>query len=199
MLRVDTGGTFTDGWALDPQGIVHRCKVLSSGLLRARVGAVPDARSLVLEHDLGAGAGVLAGFRTCDGNIVGGWDPAARLLILESAHGLAAGDLLELATGEEAPVVAARLLTGTPPGRAFPPMECRVATTRATNALLERKGTPGLFVTTEGFADLLRIRDQRRAELFAIHQDLPEPLFADSLGVAGRMSPDGGEIERAGS
>ena len=36
-VRVDTGGTFTDGWALSPDGSEHRCKVLSSSVIRVQI------------------------------------------------------------------------------------------------------------------------------------------------------------------
>ena len=39
-VRVDTGGTFTDGWALDPDGREYRCKVLSSSIIRLQVDEV---------------------------------------------------------------------------------------------------------------------------------------------------------------
>ena len=37
QIRVDTGGTFTDCLAIDPQGRLHRAKVLSSSTLRGRI------------------------------------------------------------------------------------------------------------------------------------------------------------------
>src|SRR3989338_4011522 len=43
----------------------------------------------------------------------------------------------------------------------------RVGTTVATNALLERRGAPTVFVTTKGFKDSLRIGHQARPNLFA--------------------------------
>jgi N-methylhydantoinase A len=48
--------------------------------------------------------------------------------------------------------------------------------TVATNALLERKGEPVAFVTTEGFRDLLLIGRQNRPELYALHVVRPKPL-----------------------
>ena len=36
-IAADTGGTFTDCHAVTPEGEVKRCKVLSSGSVRARV------------------------------------------------------------------------------------------------------------------------------------------------------------------
>ena len=61
-----------------------------------------------------------------------------------------------MAGGEEAPILAARLITGTPLHDPLPNMELRLATTRGTNALLERKGAPTALFVTRGFGDLLR-------------------------------------------
>jgi 5-oxoprolinase (ATP-hydrolysing) len=78
-------------------------------------------------------------------------------------------------------------------GEAFPGMEFRVATTLATNALLE--GTwdrPVLFVT-EGFGDVLEIGDQRREDLFALGHFREPPLHglvvevSERLGAAGEV------------
>lgn len=115
-----------------------------------------------------------------------------RWLRLSSAP---AGDRLILRTGEEAPVLAARLLTATNPGRKLPPMDFRVATTRGTNALLEGKGAPTVLFVTRGFTDLLEIRDQRRAALFSLAQPVEESLCMGTVGIAGRLSASGGLIE----
>src|ERR1700712_1026699 len=37
QIWIDTGGTFTDGLALDPTGNLHRTKVLSSSRLRGQL------------------------------------------------------------------------------------------------------------------------------------------------------------------
>ena len=42
QIRIDVGGTFADGWALTPSGSQIRCKVLSSGVLRASVVSIED-------------------------------------------------------------------------------------------------------------------------------------------------------------
>ena len=54
----------------------------------------------------------------------------------------------------------------------------KLGTTVATNALLERKGAPTLFVTNTGFADCLLIGDQTRPDLFALSPTRPTPLYA---------------------
>ena len=67
----------------------------------------------------------------------------------------------------------------------------KMGTTVATNALLERQGEPTLLVTTEGFADVLRIGYQTRPDLFALDIVVPEMLYVDVLEVNERVSADG--------
>jgi 5-oxoprolinase (ATP-hydrolysing) len=69
--------------------------------------------------------------------------------------------------------------------------EVRMGTTVATNALLEREGTPTLYVTTAGFGDALRIGYQDRPDIFALDIRLPEPAYARVLEVDERVGADG--------
>jgi 5-oxoprolinase (ATP-hydrolysing) len=69
--------------------------------------------------------------------------------------------------------------------------QATIGTTIGTNALLERTGARTLLVTTEGFADALRIGNQARPELFARQIVLPEPLHQRVLEVAERVGADG--------
>jgi 5-oxoprolinase (ATP-hydrolysing) len=105
-----------------------------------------------------------------------------------------AGAAVELQAAEEAPVLAARLVTATPPGQPLPPLAMRLATTRGTNALLERKGAPVALFLTRGFADLLRIGTQQRPELFALAVERPAPLYRAVVEVDERLAADGSEI-----
>ena len=74
--------------------------------------------------------------------------------------------------------------------------ELRIGTTVATNALLERRGAPALFVATEGFGDALRIGYQNRPDLFARNIRRPEPPHLRVLEVRERVSAEG-EVVRA--
>jgi N-methylhydantoinase A len=67
------------------------------------------------------------------------------------------------------------------------------STTVATNALLERRGGPTLFVTTRGFEDLLILGRQARPRLYALHPVVPPPLVGpeDCCGVDERVAWDG--------
>ncbi|MDP7106143.1 MAG: hypothetical protein QGH41_03640, partial [Roseibacillus sp.] len=80
LLRVDTGGTFTDGWARSPEGEERRCKVLSSGVLRTRVEELVGAGCYRLAGDFGAEDGLLQKFATPGGGVVANWLRKERLL-----------------------------------------------------------------------------------------------------------------------
>ena len=54
-----------------------------------------------------------------------------------------------------------------------------MGTTVATNALLERKGTPTVLAITRGLGDALRIGYQNRPDIFARHIVLPEQLYGE--------------------
>jgi N-methylhydantoinase A len=70
------------------------------------------------------------------------------------------------------------------------------ATTIATNAILERKGSRVALVTTKGFRDVLLIGRQKRYDTNNLHLDKPQPLTprADIFEVSERMAPDGSVI-----
>ena len=101
------------------------------------------------------------------------------------------GATVELFTGEEAPVLATRLLTQTPLNRPFPPLEMRLGTTKGTNALLERKGGRVALLVTKGFKDLLQIGTQQRPDLFQLAIPPAEVLYDSVLEVTERMTADG--------
>ena len=101
------------------------------------------------------------------------------------------GTSVELRSPEEPPVLAARLVTATPLGRELPEIAMRLATTRGTNALLERKGAATALFITRGFADLLLIGTQQRPDLFALDIEKSRPLFAEVVEVPERLAADG--------
>lgn len=70
----------------------------------------------------------------------------------------------------------------------------KMGTTVATNALLERKGDRTLFITTQGFRDVLRIGYQNRPDIFARQIVLPEMLYEQVLEVRERYSAQGEEL-----
>ncbi len=67
----------------------------------------------------------------------------------------------------------------------------KMGTTVATNALLERKGTPTVLAITEGLGDALRIGYQHRPDIFARHIVLPEQLYGRVVEIRERVRADG--------
>jgi len=199
---IDTGGTFTDCLAADPGGRLHRAKVLSSSALRGEVAEALGADRLRVRPGWDVPAGFFAGFgfhplsggrSAGEDPLVEGWEPGGAVLRLASplAEPPAPGSRFELRSPEEAPVLAARLVTRAPPPGPLPPMALRLATTRGTNALLERRGAVCGLVVTRGFADLLEIGTQQRPELFALAVVKPEPLYRAVVEVDERLDAEG--------
>ncbi len=200
-IWIDTGGTFTDCVAVDPEGGLRRCKLLSSGALRDRI-------EWVAGNELGLAGAACLPPHLLDGMELGAVGGGPRVVIAEHPggtgavrlagplpDGLAAGDAVELRSDEAAPLLAARLVTGTPAGAELPPLAMRLATTIGTNALLERRGARSVHVTTAGFEDLLAIGDQRRPELFKLRIERPHPLPELVIGVRERLAADGSVLE----
>ena len=71
------------------------------------------------------------------------------------------------------------------------------ATTVVTNAVIERKGPLTALLVTEGFRDILSIRDEHRYEMFDPQIEFPEPLISRELtfGVAERTLATGEVIK----
>ena len=200
----DVGGTFTDCFVIH-QGRTLATKVLSSGLMRASLtGPVRDA-TLSLQM---SGQDVPRGF----------WNGAAVSLLDSEGQSQAtatvrdhvdgvstinlatddpawasadAGSVIELDAGLEAPVLATRLLLRVPLSNPLPPLEVRLGTTRGTNALLTRRGARTALLVTSGFADVLRIGEQNRPDLFALAIDKPVPLTQCVVEVDERLDPSG--------
>ena len=199
QVWVDTGGTFTDCLARAPEGAIHRVKVLSSAALRATVKERRSERHLALAglDELRPGRldgwtlSALAGETRV---LVRAWGGSEVELAADAPAGLDAGAVCELASPEEAPVLACRLVTGTPPDAPLPPLQLRLATTLGTNALLERRGAPTALFLTRGFADLLAIGTQQRPDLFALNVEKPAPLYAGAFEVVERQSATGEEL-----
>ncbi|MFN9934554.1 MAG: hydantoinase/oxoprolinase family protein, partial [Cyanobacteriota bacterium] len=93
---------------------------------------------------------------------------------------------------------ALRDVLGLEPGAPLPPglvEEVRLGTTVATNALLERRVAPVLLLLNRGLADLPRIGDQHRPDLFALEIVRPRPLDMKMVEITGRRAADGHALE----
>jgi N-methylhydantoinase A len=68
-----------------------------------------------------------------------------------------------------------------------------LGTTVATNAVLQRRGTRVLYVTTAGFEDVPFIGRLDKEELYNLHWKKPDPIVSrrDCYGIAERITHDG--------
>ncbi len=80
------------------------------------------------------------------------------------------------------------------PAATGPVQSVKVGTTVATNALLERTGEPVLLVTTQGYADGLRIGYQNRPDIFARHIALSDRLYTHVIEASERVDADGSTL-----
>lgn len=101
------------------------------------------------------------------------------------------GEVVECVPGLDAPRLAMHVLTETRPDQPLPPVDLRIATTRGTNALLQKRTGRVLLVTTAGFEDLVIIGDQDRPDLFALDVRPARLPPAAVVGVDARMAADG--------
>ncbi len=201
-IWVDTGGTFTDCIAADPSGRWYRVKVLSTGRLRGR-----------LYEKLGAGRYRLAQqWRLADSRLFAGYtlfaagtaqplagvaaiDRGGTELTLDADLDLDLPLDIDISAGEEAPLLATRLVTGTALGQAFPRLRMRLGSTKGTNALLERQGARVGLLITEGFTDLPLIGTQQRPDLFELDIPAAESIAALTLAVPERLDAQGEAIQ----
>lgn len=201
-FRIDVGGTFTDCLARDPKGNERVIKVLSSGIVKGLVGEISGDRTLADPGLAVYPEGFFSGWKL---RIPGTDLPPIKVVNFTAKGGLLELDSavsvedhrtrFELSCDEPAPLVAIRLAMGLGLGDSIGPVDIRLGTTRATNALLERKGAPTALVVNEGFGDLLRIGNQDRPRLFDLNIVKPSLLYNQVLEIPGRMGPDGQVLE----
>nr|WP_312988551.1 hydantoinase/oxoprolinase family protein [Comamonas koreensis] len=70
-------------------------------------------------------------------------------------------------------------------------------TTLATNSLIERRGAKTAFITSEGFRDVIEMRNEGRFEQYDLAIQLPAPLIARNhrYTVQGRLDAKGQELQ----
>lgn len=198
-IWVDTGGTFTDCIAHDPEGKTKRLKVLSSGVLKGQVTERLTNKSIAVQLSWPVQKDIFKNFRVTFSK-----NPKETFLLSSTeieksvlhfdgsiSRNIKKGDVFEISSDEEVPVFAARLLTQTGLHENFPAIEMKLGSTRGTNALLERKGARVAFLVTKGFKDLLLIGTQQRTDLFALQIIKEEPLYDSVIEVNERIESNG--------
>jgi len=204
-FAIDVGGTFTDAIAVDPDGGVHTVKVLSSGRTKGQARDGSTESVLIDGGRCGDPPNFWRGYRVVafddDGQTIGDssvtrFDPAAGRIELSTplSRQLTAGARYELFSEEPAPLLAIRYIRGLSLDESIGAVDVRLGSTRATNALLERKGAPTVFVTTRGFGDILRIGNQDRPHLFRLNIVKPEQLATRVIELDERIAADGGVL-----
>jgi 5-oxoprolinase (ATP-hydrolysing) len=197
-ISADTGGTFTDCILESPDGQVARGKVLSSGCLRTSLKRRLDGSRVEVEPFAHPGGDAIEGKPvTISGKAAGRLVGASGFTFtIESLpKTISPGDMLEIDSGWEAPVLAMRLLFAEQLKGAAGSLSYRLGTTKGTNTLLENKGAPVALFLSHGFKDLLVIRDQKRPELFARQIKRPRPIYEEVFELPGRLDTSGDEIE----
>ncbi|MDX2304934.1 MAG: hydantoinase B/oxoprolinase family protein [Microscillaceae bacterium] len=201
-IAIDTGGTFTDCIAWDSSGKEHKLKVLSKGVLRAKILEWLDPQTVKIQNTWNLQKDILSGYTfqllklSHEKQLVEKFDFEKNILYLSKPlhvppENLIPGQSFELNGNEEAPILAARIITRTGLHEQLPPLEMRLGSTRGTNALLENKGAKTALFLTQGFRDLLVIGTQQRPDIFALKIEKPAPLYHQVVEVEERRNAQG--------
>jgi 5-oxoprolinase (ATP-hydrolysing) len=212
-IAIDTGGTFTDCMALDNEGKTYTCKVLSNSTLRGTIVNVLDVKTLQISNNWHVKNDIFANYHfrllnhplsTCLSGrqvldfIIQKYDVKNQIIHLDKPFPKDSpleGLTFEITAFEEAPILAARLITQTPLHEALPPLSFRLGSTKGTNALLERKGAKTALLVTEGFHDLLLIGNQQRPNLFALEIIKQKPFYTEGVEISERLNADGSVLK----
>ena len=198
---IDTGGTFTDCFTINPDGKRQSLKVLSSGVLRGVITRQTAAGKYLFQHQWPITDDIFKGYSfkllTAEKQqaFIDQIDFANQMLTLDEDLGPLDSVGFEITNHEEAPVLAIRLATNTSLEKDFPPLSIRLGTTKGTNALLEKKGAPVTLLISEGFRDLVEIGTQQRPDLFQLGIPSPDLLYNQVFEVAERIDATGAIIK----
>lgn len=180
-IWADTGGTFTDVIATPPgkNPQTSRLKILSSSCIRATVQSISGTK---ITFQSSSPCPPVPGFwKGCSLKFFGADSHSHQSIPIEDSQettifialsdkhlleSLLPNHAIELASPDAPPVFAARLLTETPHTQPLPSIQFNVATTLATNALLEKNTPPVILFINDGLQDLLTIGSQQRDHLF---------------------------------
>lgn len=196
-IWIDTGGTFTDCIAINPDGETIRSKVLSSSCLRGKLLEQIDAKTFRFSQNWRIKSDIFQGYAFY---VSGNSTAVAKIQSVDFQNDTIELDAdleivnktdFEITAHEEAPILAARLVTQTPLNQALPPLAMRLGSTKGTNALLEKKGANVTFLVTKGFKDLLYIGTQQRPSLFQLNIPEPDLLYANVMEVEERLGANG--------
>lgn len=203
-IYIDTGGTFTDCLAITPKQQIRRIKVLSSSAIRGQGFIWEDGKNISTEISKNYPDDFFSGYflHLLDSDqkpcfITHSNQKNGSLTLNRTLENFSDKPVnFEIQSPEEAPVLASRLITATALSQNLPPIQMRLSTTKGTNALLERTGGRTLFLITEGFKDLLHIRNQQRPNLFSLNIKKPIPYYDRIIEVSERMDSTGSVLKK---
>ncbi len=170
QINIDTGGTFTDIFAIDPSGQDRQLKILSSGNIQLKVleiissniircsGLTPEHFCLINNYFLQNDPSVNINSAKANG-----------VITFNQEVDFKSNDLIQISNGEIAPILGIRLLCKKSLFEKLPYIHLSIGTTKGTNALLEEKGNPIICLFTKGFKNLMSIGDQRRPNIFQLN------------------------------
>lgn len=205
---VDRGGTFTDCVAQMSDGTQRKHKVLSDSRYLFSGTLTGSSFRFNEEYQTPAIANFFQGYRARFLKLASSIEAPPTITITSSDQsgvywpssivGIKSHEpcfcIVELQSDEPSPVVGLRWIANLARHENLPNCEVIVATTIATNALLEGTIAKTALITTKGFEDLLVIGDQTRLDLFAIDVQKTQPMADKSFGVVERIDASGGIV-----
>ncbi|HAW32194.1 MAG TPA: hydantoinase, partial [Planctomycetaceae bacterium] len=170
---IDVGGTFTDCIARSPDSEFIPFKTLSSGITKGHVQEITTPDTIVDPSRVGNPTNFWQEYQIEFLNNEGESLHTAQVTRFDNQTGtltfhpalpptVQISTSYELASGEEAPILAIRWILGLMKSDPISNISVKLGTTRGTNALLTRNGARTAFITTKGFADVLLIGNQDR-------------------------------------
>jgi 5-oxoprolinase (ATP-hydrolysing) len=200
-ISINTGDTFTDTIRQDEHGSFFYQKVLSNGSLRGKIIKFLDSKTLQITENWRLKKDVIKGYSF---QILQQEHPITKITEYDienqilSLHQSLPSSILKkeglnfsITAHEEAPLLAARLMTQTCIDQKLPSVAIKLGSTKGTNALLEKRGTRTAFFVTKGFRDLLQIGTQQRPDIFALNIQKSKPLPDEIIEINERISAKG--------
>ena len=148
---IDVGGTFTDCFIRPADGAIRRHKILSTGVTKGVCATGSSARRIIDPAQCADPPSFWEGYelrlvgpagQVVERAWIAGFDRDSGTfeLVAPLKTGPTPGLRYELASDEEAPLVAIRYLLELRRTQPIPRVSVRLGTTRGTNALLTRRG-----------------------------------------------------------
>ena len=199
---IDVGGTFTDCIGRASDSSLHSVKILSSGIIKGNIDKGISQNIIVDKSKIGDPSNFYKGFnirllgengKAIENNYIKDFYSEQGVFTLRSPlqPKSLAGRPYELISGDEAPIMGIRWIKNLSIGEDIGLVNVRLGSTKGTNALLERKGTDVVYITTRGFADLLEIGTQARPSLFSFKITKHKPLYKRVMEIEERIDAKG--------